>query len=43
LALNVMIVLPPLVVTVGAPVVTPLYLLVGTDRITTPLPPVPPP
>ena len=32
----------PDVVTVGDPVVVPLYLDVGIERITTPLPPVPP-
>ena len=35
-----MIVLAPDVVTVGEPVVVPLYLVVGTDKITTPEPPI---
>ena len=33
----------PLVVTVGVPVVTPVYEAVGIDKITTPEPPFPPP
>ena len=37
-----MIVLPPLVVTVGEPVVMPEYFDVGTLSITTPVPPAPP-
>ena len=36
-----MMVLEPLVVIVGDPVVVPEYLAVGTDRITTPDPPFP--
>ena len=39
---HLIIVLEPLVVTVGEPVVVPEYDAVGTDRITTPEPPVPP-
>jgi hypothetical protein len=39
LAVNLIIVLDPLVVMVGLPVVVPLYLDVGTERITTPEPP----
>jgi hypothetical protein len=35
-AVNLIIVLSPLVVTVGLPVVVPVYLVVGTDSITTP-------
>jgi hypothetical protein len=37
-----MIVLEPLVVTVGEPVVVPEYDAVGTDKITTPEPPAKP-
>ena len=36
------IVFVPLVVTVGEPVVVPVYLAVGMDKITTPEPPAPP-
>jgi hypothetical protein len=36
------IVLLPLVVTVGLPVVVPVYEAVGIERITTPEPPDPP-
>ena len=36
------ILLEPLVETVGDPVVVPEYCAVGMDKITTPLPPVPP-
>jgi hypothetical protein len=39
---NCKIVFNPLVVTVGEPVVFPEYPEVGIDRITTPLPPLPP-
>ena len=39
---NVNIVLAPLVVTVGLPVVVPVYLAVGIDSITTPEPPLKP-
>jgi len=39
---NLMIVSDPLVVTVGEPVTVPVYLDVGTEIITTPLPPAPP-
>ena len=37
-----MIVFDPLVVTVGEPVTTPLYVEVGSDKITIPEPPAPP-
>jgi hypothetical protein len=40
---HLIIVLEPEVVTVGEPVTVPEYDPVGTDRITTPEPPEPPP
>jgi hypothetical protein len=40
---QVIMVLEPEVVIVGEPVVVPEYLDVGTDKITTPEPPAPPP